>query len=202
MNQRKFEAPPPTHKRRGLTVFDPDTLHQIAQLGVGKPTHEAMCQAVIDGLLREYPEWIRPQPWIFNMAGGAVGAMKVLHASLSEYLLLFGSSIGTEGFSGRYRIGIHDFVLSGEMWTYTDDDMGTKVVTGPGERAYLSPERCKGYRLPDGCWMLEYGRGPIPTALPFGLADAALSMIDGETIRKTLWYYGKLVVGNLLKGKI
>ena len=184
-----------------MAIFDPDKLHEIARLGVGKP-HAEMCQAVIDGLLLEYPDAIDPQEWIFNCAGGAVGVMRLLHASLSEYVLIFGSPIGTEGFSGRYRIGIHDYVMAGDMWTYTDDDLGTKVVTRPGERAYLSPDRVKGYKLPDGCWMLEYGRGPIPTALPFGLADAALSMVDGETVRKTLWLYGKLVVKNLLKGKI
>ncbi len=184
-----------------MPIFDPDKLHEIARLGVGKP-HDEMVQAVIDGLQSEYPDWIHPQEWIFNCAGGAVGVMKLLHASLSEYILIFGSSIGTEGFSGRYRIAIHDYVLAGDMWTYTDDNIAAKVVTRPGERAYLSPDRCKGYRLPDGCWMLEYGRGPIPTALPFGLADAALSMMDGETVRKTLWLYGKLVVANLLKGKI
>src|SRR5262245_38138715 len=113
---------PVRSRREGLHVFDPDELYRIAQLGVGRP-HAEMCQAVIDGLTRAYPDWIKPQDWIFNCAGGAVGVMKLLHASLSEYLLIFGSAIGTEGFSGRYRVGIHDFVMSGEMWTYTDDDI-------------------------------------------------------------------------------
>jgi C-8 sterol isomerase len=184
-----------------MYIFDPDKLHQVAKSAVGKP-HDEMIEAVVDGMQREYPQWIRPQDWIFNCAGGAVGVMKLLHASLSEYVLIFGSAIGTEGFSGRYRVGIHDFVLAGDMWTYTDNDLGTKVVTRPGERAYLAPERVKGYKLPDGCWMLEYGRGPIPTVLGFGLADAAFSMVDGQMIRDTIWTYGKLVVRNLLQGKI
>src|SRR5687767_7433916 len=102
-NEEPMRNPQQDWPRRSRHVFDPDRLHQIAQLGVGKP-HEEMVDAVVAGLEREYGEWITPQPWIFNMAGGAVGVMKILHASLSEYLLIFGSAIGTEGFSGRYRI--------------------------------------------------------------------------------------------------
>jgi len=193
--------PRPLQERRGFYLFDPDKLHQIARLGVGKP-HDAMIDAVVEGLEREYGEWIQPQEWIFNCAGGAIGVMKLLHASLSEYLLIFGTAIGTGGFSGRYRVAIHDFMLSGDMWTFTDDNVGEKVITRPGERADLPPERVKSYKLPDGGWMLEYGRGPIPSVLPFGLADATFSMMDGTMLRQTLWTYGKLTVRNLLKGKI
>lgn len=186
---------------QGRYAFDPEVLHQVARTAVGKP-HDAMVQTVVDGLTEEYGELIQPQDWIFNCAGGAVGVMKLLHASLSEYILIFGSAIGTEGFSGRYRVGIHDFMLSGEMWTYTDDRIDTRVVSRPGDAAYLSPERVKGYRLPEGGWMLEYGRGPIPTVLGFGLADAIFSMVDPKMVWDTVTTYGKLTIKNLLRGKI
>jgi C-8 sterol isomerase len=188
--------------QKGLFAFDPDTLHQIARRAVGKPSHDEMVQAVVDGCIEEYGELIQPQEWIFNCAGGAVGVMKLLHASLSEYVLIFGSAIGTEGYSGRYRVGIHDFMLAGEMWTYTDDKLGERVVSRPGDAAYLAPERVKGYKLPEGGWMLEYGRGPIPTVLPFGLADSIFSMVDVENIWRTVSTYGKLTIKNLLRGKI
>ena len=182
-------------------VFDPEELHRIARLGVGLP-HDEMCRTVIAALEQAYPHAIAEQPWIFNCAGGAVGVMKLLYGSLSEYLHLFGTPIGTEGFSGRYRIAVYDFVLAGEMWTYTDDRVGERIVTRPGERALLRPHQVKGYKLPEGGWMLEYGRGPIPTALPFGLADAVFSMVDAQTVWQTVSLYTRLVTRNLLRGRI
>jgi hypothetical protein len=93
-------------------------------------------------------------------------------------------------------------MLSGEIWTYRDDDVGTRIVTRPGERTHLRPDQTKGYKLPENGWMLEYGRGPVPTALPMALADAVLSCGDLYTVYRTLQVYGRQVTRNLLKGKI
>ena len=54
----------------------------------------------------------------------------------------------------------------------------------------------KGYRIVDHAWILEYARGPIVTMLPFGLADAMFSTLDGRTICRTFWLYGKHVLRN------
>jgi C-8 sterol isomerase len=191
----------PVHTPR-FYIFDPDKLHEIARRAVGLP-HDQMVQQVIDDLAREYPSHIEKKvEWIFSCAGGAIGVMTIIHGSLSEYIVIFGSAIGTEGFSGRYRVGIHDFVLAGEMWTYTGENVGERVIHRVGDHAFLRPDQVKGFRFPEACWLLEYGRGPVPTALPFALADSVFSMIDGETIWKTLWLYGKQVVKELLQGKI
>ncbi len=186
----------------GRPVFDIDTLHQVAKRSVGLP-HIEMCRAVVDGLHQAYPgEIVDDAEWCFSCAGGAVGVMKLLYGSFSEFLHIYGTPIGTEGFSGRYRIDIHDFVLSGEMWTYSLDRVGESIVTSPGERARLIPGQVKGYRLPAGCWMLEYGRGPIPTALPFGLADALFSMADARTIWQTLATYSRISLRNAGRGRL
>jgi C-8 sterol isomerase len=183
-------------------IFEPEVLHGIAKKGVGLP-HGEMVQVVADELAKAYPGHIETrQKWIFNMAAGAVGVMTILHASLSEYVIIFGSAVGTGGFSGRYRVEIFDYMLAGDMWTFTDDKIGERVVTRPGEMAHLETDRVKAYKLPEGGWMLEYGRGPIPTALPVGLADALFSAMDWHTVRQTLWTYGKLTVRELMKGKI
>lgn len=183
-------------------VFDPHRVHELCQVGVGKP-HEEMFDAVTGALAEAYPGHINTEPraWIFNNAGGAMGQICLLHASLSEYILIFGTPIGTEGHSGRYRTDVYDFVLEGEFWCYVEGET-RRSVFGPGSFAYLGPNAAKGYRIPDSCWMVEYSRGPIPTMLPFGLADSLISTLDTSVTARTFAKYGRLVVGSLLRGKV
>jgi hypothetical protein len=183
-------------------VFDPDQILAISKLGIGL-AHEPMCRAVIDGLAARYPGHVETNPqWVFNLAAGATGCMALLHCSLTEYVILFGSAIGTEGYSGRYHLDIYDAVITGEMWTCTEDRMHEKTIHKPGELAHLRRRTTKAYRIVDGTWMLEYGRGLVPTALPVGLADATLSALDARTVWKTVKSYGRLAVRELLAGKI
>ncbi len=182
-------------------IFDPTHLHAVAKECVGLP-HEELTAAVIGKLAKVYSDHIESrQNWLLSIAGGAMGIMTILHGSLSEYVLLFGTPIGTEGFSGRYRIDIYDFIPEGEMWTYTESNFRNRIVTKPGEMAVLRRKQVKGFKLPEGGWMLEYGRGPVPTALPFALSGAVTSL-DARTIGKTLWLYGRLVIKELRHGKI
>ena len=183
-------------------IFDPQVLDEIGRMGIGREPRE-MVRVVCEELARRYPGHIETgNEWVYNMAAGAVGVMKILHGSLTEYLIIYGSALGTGGYSGRYRVEIHDTVMAGEMWTYTDDDVLTRVVTKVGEHACLARERVKGFCIQPGTWLLEYGRGPIPTTLPLALGDALLSCMDGYTVAATLWQYGKLTVRELLQGKI
>jgi C-8 sterol isomerase len=183
-------------------LFCPQTLHEIAKHRAGLP-QEQMAELVIGDLVKTYPGHIETrQNWLFSMAAGAVGVMTILHGSLSEYVLLFGTPVGTEGFSGRYHLDIYDFLLAGEMWTYTEESFRERVITRPGEMAHLRRRQVKGFRVREDTWMLEYGRGCVPTALPVALGDAVFSAMDIRTIFKTLWGYGRLVVRELVRGKI
>ena len=183
-------------------VFDPRVLRACVQAGVGLAPEEAM-DAITAALVERYPAHVEagPRDWILNNAGGAMGQLALLHGSLSEYLLFFGSPIGTEGHSGRYRTEVYDWVFHGEMWCYLEGETERRTY-GPGSEAYLGADQVKGYRIPDQAWMLEYSRGPIPTMLPFGLADTALSTLDFKCLGRTVASYGKLVVRSLLQGKI
>src|SRR6185295_18785619 len=118
-------------------IFDPGKLQDVARRHIGRP-HEEMVAAIASDLANAYPGHIEmKQDWILSICGGVMGIMTVLHGSLSEYVLIYGTPIGTEGFSGRYRADIWDIMLTGEMWTYTEQDFRQALVSKPGDIAHL-----------------------------------------------------------------
>ncbi len=192
---------PEQRAKSGRYLFDPEHLRSVAKGAIGLP-HQEMVRHVTQELEKAYPGHIDPNvEWIFNVTAGATGIMKILHASLSEYVLIFGTPVGTEGFSGRYRMDIWDFQMLGESWTYTEEDFAERKVCKPGDHMFLRQGQVKGFRICEGGWMLEYARGLIPAALPLALGDGVFSCMDGTTVVKTLWHYGRLVTKEMLKGK-
>ena len=181
-------------------LFDPEKLHSIAKEVVGLP-NDKMFTELIAKLDAAYPGRINTKVrWIFNNAGGAMGQMTILYGSITEYLIIFGTPIGTEGHSGRYSSEVYDFMIEGEMWTYYQGDT-VRTVYKPGDAAHLASDKVKGYCVKDHAWMLEYGRGFIPTMMPFGLADSIFSTLDYKNFFYTIWDYGRLCVRELLRGK-
>ena len=183
-------------------VFDPDDLHAIAKAAVGLDTTEAACTQIVAELKRKYPDHIHDDiPCLFNNAGGAMGQMKFLHCSLSEYLILFGTPIGTEGHSGRYTAEVWDFIFAGEIWGYGEGELERQVFK-PGEFHHLGSGRAEGYKIPDtGSFMLEYARGPILSMMAFGLADTIFSTLDVRVTAKTARHTLGLMLGELRKRK-
>ena len=183
-------------------IFDPEKLHSLAKCVVGMPRKQMIAQLISD-LAQAYPGYIETrQKWIFNLSGGATGIMTVLHASLSEYLIIFGTPIGTEGFSGTFRLDIHDFMLDGQMWIYTDDNPEERVEHRAGDHALLRRGQSKAWKSPENAWMLEYGRGNIPSCLPLALGNAVFSALDPTIVWDTIATYGSLTIRSLLKGKL
>jgi C-8 sterol isomerase len=140
-------------------------------------------------------------PWVLNNAGGAMGAFALLHASITEYLIVFGTPIGTEGHSGRHLATDYFIILDGEQWAFTAGSTEREVYR-PGDMHVLPAGSAQAYRIPERGWALEYARGFIPAMMPFGLADVVTSTLDLPTLGKTLGIYTKAVVGQLLRGKI
>ena len=179
-------------------VFDPDRLHAIGRAAIGLPPEE-MLATVERGLQEAYPGQVHTdQRFLWSLFGGTTGMMKVFHASVSEYLTLFGSALGTNGFSGRYPLTIYDTVLCGEMGCYSADRPFEPVAYRPGDHACLDRLRVKGWALAPGTWMLEYGRGFMPASLPGALAGALTSAFDPITVADTLSVYGRLTLRKLL----
>lgn len=184
-------------------VFDPESLHQIAThgIGTGLPIQDLVKTIVADLSVR-YPGHITPTPeWVFNNAGGAMGAMAILHASVTEYVIIFGTPVGTEGHTGRFWAEDYFIILAGEQWAFSAGQFDREVYR-PGDVHHLPRGSAKQYRIPESCWALEYARGCIPGMLPFGLADTFTSTLDFQSLARTCWIYTKSVMQELRRGKI
>lgn len=66
--------------------------------------HEVVFDLVEKELRHHYGDHIlhaSHMEWLFVNAGGWMGAMKLLHASATEYVLFFGTAVDTSGHSGK-----------------------------------------------------------------------------------------------------
>jgi C-8 sterol isomerase len=93
-------------------------------------------------------------------------------------------------------------VITGEMTIYTEERPLVPIVHAPGSQAVLPRRTTKGWQIGAGTWMLEYGRGLLPTALPVALGDAVFSAMDRVTLQRTLEIYSRLTFRELLQGKL
>ena len=194
-------------------MFDHKKLHAITQAVVAKGHNstDAIFDDILEALnqdpkiartLNKVP-WRVESEWMFNNAGGAMGSMYLLHASVTEYLIFFGTPLGTEGHTGRHTADDYFHILTGEQVAYAAGALVPEVY-GPGSQHHLKRGQVKQYMMPSekgGCWALELAQGWIPPMLPFGLADVLSSTLDFPTFGKTCWITGREMIGNLLIGK-
>jgi len=184
-------------------VFEPEALQHIAKEAIAKANStQELFDLIVKTLLKTHPNNINSeQKWVYNNAGGAMGAMYLIHASLTEYILIFGTPLGTEGHSGRFLVDDYFIILEGEQWSFSEGKLQREVYR-PGDMHHLPRGHAQHYRIPDHCWALEYARGFIPLTLPFGLADTLSSTLDFYTLLRTFYLYGCSVSTQLLHGKL
>ncbi|PFH50344.1 hypothetical protein AMATHDRAFT_61271 [Amanita thiersii Skay4041] len=191
-------------------VLDPQFLHELAQSAVeSAPTPTStdyMIQHIVTNLTETYPSsLIRLNPdsseWVLNNAGGAMGAMYIIHASITEYLIIFGTPLGTEGHTGLHTADDYFNILVGEQWAFTPGSLQMERYT-PGMVHHLPRGTAKQYKMHEGCFALEYARGWIPLMLPFGFLDTLTSTLDIPTLYNTVRITGREIILNLLVNKI
>ncbi|KAK0752014.1 ERG2/sigma1 receptor-like protein [Schizothecium vesticola] len=180
-------------------------LQQRSLLAHGNDTR-AVVQFIVDELTTR-PETKahinRDEEWVFNNAGGAMGGMYIIHASITEYLIIFGTPIGTEGHSGRHTADDYFHILSGYQLAYAPGAGRYEAEVYPqGSVHHLRRGDVKQYMMPEGgCFALEYARGWIPPMLFFGYADTFFSTLDFYTLWRTSWVTAREMGANLLAGK-
>lgn len=157
-------------------VFDPPFLHQVAKDAI--TTHpnnlDGMIQHIVTNLTTTYPASsdvivINPNTseWVFNNAGGAMGAMYIIHASITEYLIIFGTPLGTEGHTGLHTADDYFHILVGEQWAFKPGSLEMERYQ-PGDVHLLPRGVAKQYKMHEGCFALEYARGrPLPGIFSF-----------------------------------
>lgn len=179
--------------------IDPEVLHAIAKEVTGLPLDNGeIITAAIERLAGAYPDLIDPAPgrWVGSKAGGILGKVRFLHFSPREYIVIFGSPTGTQGFSGRYKhVDIHKFLLAGRIDSYDleSDDTAALPPLLPGGCTVLERGRARGLTIHPGSWHIEYGRGAVATTLPFAMVDTLLVSLEFESVRRSTVEFAKLV---------
>ncbi|KUI01624.1 isomerase [Mycobacterium sp. IS-3022] len=178
--------------------IDPAVLHKVAQQVVGLPVEGGeLITRAIELLADEYPELIDPEPgrWVGSRAGGILGKVRFLYFSPREYIVIFGTPTGTQGFSGRYkRVQIHKFLLAGRIDFFDLESDNTAAITLlPGEHTCTEKGHARGLSIHPGSWHIEYGRGAVVTTLPFAMVDTLLVSLEFESVRRSIVEFVRLV---------
>lgn len=190
-------------RRTGMSkyVFDPVVIHEISKKHLSDQPLEQMFANIAAELAEHYPGAIdTSQPWVYNNAGGVMLQMKLYHASLTEYIMIWGTPIGSEGHTGRHLAEFYDTVLDGEAWYYTEGQL-TRDEYKPGDHVFVGKGESAGMHYPDHVWMIEYARGSMLALFPFGLADGIFSTLDYKTIIQTLIIYFTLLMKSFSRGQ-
>ncbi|NVN49977.1 isomerase [Mycolicibacterium hippocampi] len=179
--------------------IDPDVLQKVTSQAVGSPLEGAeLITYAIELLADEYPDLIDPRPgrWVGSKAGGILGKVRFLYFSPREYIVIFGSPTGTQGFSGRYKhVDIHKFLIAGQIDSYDLDSDETSALPplSPGEHTCLERGHARGLTIHPGSWHIEYGRGAVATTLPFAMIDTLLVSLEFESVRRSTVEFAKLI---------
>ncbi|KAI1166322.1 ERG2/sigma1 receptor-like protein [Nemania serpens] len=190
-------------------IFKMDELHDLTQRGIRAHGNDtgAIINYIVGELAERHPQHVNAHShddadeWMFNNAGGAMGGMYLIHASVTEYLIIFGTAVGTEGHTGRHTADDYFHILAGEQWAYTPGHYAPEVFPA-GSVHHLRRGTVKQYKMPEACFALEYARGWIPPMLFFGFADGLSSTLDLPTLWRTTYITGREMLGNLALGKL
>ena len=134
--------------------------------------------------------------WIGNKAGGILGKVSMVYFSPREYVVLFGSPSGTQGFSGRYKhVSIHK-IPAGRPDRFIRFGIRsiTLTITASWRTTCLEKGHTRGLTIHPGSWHLEYGRGAVATTLPFAMAETLLTSLELPSLVLSTKEFARLVL--------
>lgn len=188
-------------------VFDAETIGKYSKEAIAESANGNITEivtALIPKLKAHYgPEIINDlnwEEWVFNNAGGSMGNMFIIHASISEYLIIFGTAVGLNGHSGVHFADDYFTILSGNQKVGYDNQLEASVFL-PGDCNHLTRGRMTQFSMDEGSYAIELAQGWIPAMLPFGFVEFLTSTLDLETLYRTVLYTGRDMIKNLLNGK-
>jgi C-8 sterol isomerase len=209
-------------------IFDKAHLLDLSNRAIQRHGNDttAMVDYIVQELYEKHPNMINPRhddpkEWMFNNHGGAMGSMYIIHASqlptslellscvptdthhhtgITEYLIIYGTALGTDGHSGRHTADDYFHILSGEERAYKAGAY-TPEIYKPGTVHHLPRGTVKQYQMSSNGWALELASGWIPPMLFFGYADGLTSTLDVETLWRTTALTAREMGKNLLRGK-
>ncbi|GMG13847.1 unnamed protein product [Aspergillus oryzae] len=191
-------------------IFEPGQLHDLSQRAIA--AHGNDTRAVVNYIVSELDEKVpgshlnKEEEWVFNNAGGAMGAMYIIHASkrnLSPFsvLRILQNANIQPGHTGRHTADDYFNILQGTQLAYVPGSYEPEVYP-QGSVHHLKRGEVKQYKMDASCFALEYARGWIPPMLFFGYADTFSSTLDFPTLWATSRITGREMIANLFKGKL
>ncbi|HPD30242.1 MAG TPA: hypothetical protein PLL20_09625 [Phycisphaerae bacterium] len=181
-------------------VFDPSDLEEIVDQITATSGEDAV-QQVHDALLdRGYPVATEPN-WVINSGRGVPGQVAAFYLYANEYLVVAGVNPGAQwSMAPGLGFEVHDYVLFGDLTAYAAGELNPPTL-GPGDSLSLGPFESRQFRTDTGVWMLEYGRGLLPTDLypeafagEFALAQNAILYASGSFVTSFIrnWVYEQI----------